>query len=543
VDTAVLLRALQDVEKRAERSDDDQHVLNTYVEAGALVSALQAADNGILYGRRGTGKTHALRYLAESERASGNFVIYLDVDKDVGSTEGIYADARLPVAERATRLLVDVIGLIHTALIEHGFATENIQLIETLDKIFDHMGEVVVADEAESETTQGAELSRSGGTQASAGIGSGGPTAQVSMSETASATRTAQARFRSTGPVRHRVHYGAVGDLMQKAIAEVQVGRFWILFDEWSSLPLDLQPYLGDALRRIFFAAPRVTVRIAAIPHRTEWRILRESENGYIGLEVGAELFPLLDLDEFVVFPSRSREEQISRASEFFRALLFRHLNHILGQGGAEALDTPEQMASLLFTQSTALQEMIRAAEGVPRDALSIVSRAALRAGEDKVSTDHIRDAAEQVYLMTKAALLNGVPAARALLDVIIRDVISAKKARAFLLAPDDTEHQLVQQLVDDRILHIIKRGYSSKDEPGVRYDVLQIDYGCYVQLLRTKSAPVSLFGESGPSDDMALGAMYAGASIDVPEDDYRAIRRAVLDLTSVLTEIGYSAS
>jgi hypothetical protein len=55
------------------------------------------------------------------------------------------------------------------------------------------------------------------------------------------------------------------------------------------------------------------------------------------------------------------------------------------------------------------------------------------------------------------------------------------KKARAFLLAPDHTEHPLIRQLVDDRVLHIIKRGYSSKDEPGTRYDVLQIDYGCYV--------------------------------------------------------------
>ena len=93
-------------------------------------------------------------------------------------------------------------------------------------------------------------------------------------------------------------------------------------------------------------------------------------------------------------------------------------------------------MISLLFSQITALHEMIRAAEGVPRDALSIVSRAALIAGDHRITTDNIRDAAGQVYTTTKAALLNGTPEARRLLDAIIGEVISEKRARAFSARP-----------------------------------------------------------------------------------------------------------
>jgi hypothetical protein len=197
---------------------------------------------------------------------------------------------------------------------------------------------------------------------------------------------------------------------------------------------------------------------------------------------------------------------------------------------------------SLLFTQVTALQELIRAAEGVPRDAITIVARAGLRASERRVSTDHVRAAAAQVYATTKAALLNGVPGARQLLEVIIDEVISKKKARAFLLLPEHAEHRLIRQLIDDRILHMIKRGYSSKDAPGTRFDVLQVDYGCYVHLLATASAPHSLFGVDGPDDDTALAALHRdleGAPV-VPEDDYRAIRRAILDLPAKLRQIGY---
>jgi hypothetical protein len=328
-----------------------------------------------------------------------------------------------------------------------------------------------------------------------------------------------------------------VGELMKKAIIAHPAQRFWLLFDEWSGLPLDLQPILAEMLRRLFFGLPKVTVRIAAIPHRSSWRVLRVDGNGYIGVEVGSELFPLLDLDEFVVFPARSRDEQTSKSTEFFKNLLHRHVNRILSEEGLERTADADETIRLLFTQVTALQELVRAAEGVPRDALNIVARAAVRAGESKISTAHVRSAAAQVYTTTKAALMNGVPVAQRLLDVIIQEVISAKKARAFLLLQEHTDDPLIQRLVDDRILHIIKRGYSHSDRPGLRYDVLQIDYGCYVQLLNTQSAPQTLLGQEGVADDRVYDSMYNDAA--VPEDDYRAIRRAVLDLPAKLKQVG----
>lgn len=58
---------------------------------------------------------------------------------------------------------------------------------------------------------------------------------------------------------------------------------------------------------------------------------------------------------------------------------------------------------------------------------------------------------------------------------------------------------------MDDRILHLIKRGWSGKDNPGERYDVLQIDYGCYVHLLGTNAAPQSLLGGDDEEDFSAV--------------------------------------
>jgi hypothetical protein len=541
METIDILRALQEVEKRADRAVDDEQVMSTYVEVGALVTALSATDNGIVYGRRGTGKTHALRYLAESERAKGNFVLYIDVDKMLGSTEGVYSDSGISTAERATRLLVDVIGLVHTALLEDAFSGTYDGLIDPLEKMLDHFGEVVVVSQATSEISSGEESASTSTSGMSASLKLDGVGIGASLGAADHHKTEASTRLTATGDVRHRVHFGAVGDLMRKVIVQHPARRCWLLFDEWSILPLELQPFLAEMLRRVFFGLPKVTVRVAAIPHRTNWRILDRARRTYVGLEIGAEIFPLLDLDEFVVFPARNRMEQARRASDFFKALLFRHVNQILASSGRRALEHPDELVRLLFTQVTALEEMVRAAEGVPRDALAIVSRAALRAGDRKVSTDHIRDAAAQIYIATKATQLNASPEARALLDLIITDVISEKKARAFLLAPEQTEDPVIQQLIDDRILHLIKRGYSSKDDPGTRFDVLQIDYGCYVHLLRTDSAPIGLFGQGDAVDNAAVGAFYSGT--DVPADDYRAIRRAVLDLPAKRAMLALSSA
>ena len=119
--TAELLTALQAIDKRAERTADE-YVITTYVDDPSLIGALTASDNGIILGRRGTGKTHALKYLAETRRKSGECVVYIDMEQDIGSTEGRYVDTSLSLAERATRLVVDVLSIVHDAFLEAAFS-------------------------------------------------------------------------------------------------------------------------------------------------------------------------------------------------------------------------------------------------------------------------------------------------------------------------------------------------------------------------------------------------------------------------------------
>jgi hypothetical protein len=46
-----------------------------------------------------------------------------------------------------------------------------------------------------------------------------------------------------SGPVPARVHLGAYGTLLRELVQAHPAKRFLLLIDEWSGLPLALQPY------------------------------------------------------------------------------------------------------------------------------------------------------------------------------------------------------------------------------------------------------------------------------------------------------------
>jgi hypothetical protein len=175
------------------------------------------------------------------------------------------------------------------------------------------------------------------------------------------------------------------------------------------------------------------------------------------------------------------------------------------------------------FTQINTFQEFVRASEGVPRDAINILALAAQRDLDAKISMDHTRAAADAWYQRQKEDAVSSNEEALALLHWIIDEVIGERRARAFLLR-SNTRHPLIDALFDARVLHLLKRNISAHDEPGVRYNVYKLDYGCYVNLMTTQKAPEGLLPFD---DDSGDGTKY----VDVPPDDYRAIRTAILDL------------
>lgn len=205
----------------------------------------------------------------------------------------------------------------------------------------------------------------------------------------------------------------------------------------------------------------------------------------------------------------------------FFRDLLFQRVNTILPPENRIA--SSDDLVKLLFTQESCFEELVLAAEGVPRDFFNVLHKAIMLDYYNRISIPIIRKAARNWFDEDKRGSISTIPNTSGLLDWIISDVINTRQARAFMLKSNENDN-LINYLYDARILHIIKQNVSSKDTPGVRYNVYSIDYGCYVDLINTARAPKGLFEDEIEDDRTEF--------INVPRDDYRSIRRAILDLS-----------
>jgi hypothetical protein len=287
-----------------------------------------------------------------------------------------------------------------------------------------------------------------------------------------------------------------------------------IILDEWSAIPLDLQPYLADLIRRAIFPIVGITVKIAAIEQRSNFKIGPHVD--YTGIEVGADASADVDLDDYMVFDNNSE-----KAVEFFQELLYRHYKS--ETSARPAFEQSDDLIQAAFTQRNAFDEFVKSAEGVARDAFNVLSIAAQRSMQDKISIPTIRVGARTWFQRDKEGAIRANPEAQDLLHWIVDEVIAHRRARAFLLK-SNTRHPLIDALFDARLLHVIKRSISGQEQAGVRYDAFKLDYGCYVDLLATTKAPTDqLFELTAARED--------GTRISVPSDDYRAIRRAILDL------------
>lgn len=519
--TTAINSAFMKLTRRAERNDPTDLVA-TFVNAGPVFDLLSTPDHQILYGRRGTGKTHLLQYLAEQRISEGDIAVYVDL-RTVGSNGGIYTDPGIPITERGTRLLCDVLQHIYNAIsssvLEIAYSTDQdfTTAIRMLDQLADSIGDVRVSGNPEQQITEHVEDNSRSGDRAAVALSSAGPAVDFSATSAESHTSSSARQVRVSGPLRHRVHFGAVAEALGGIAGDIP-GRLWLILDEWSDVPLDLQPLLADLLRRCVMPVRDITVKIGAIEQRSNFSV-SDGVGGYVGFELGPDISVDVDLDDFMVFGNDN-----SRAKAFFGELLFRHVSNLTNDDEVSAASSATELIRIGFTQRTAFDEFVRAAEGVPRDAINIAILAAQNAGDSAISVPIVRNAARQWYQRDKERSVQANEQAIELLLWIIDEVIGQRKARAFLLRQgSSSRHSLIEALYDARVLHVIKRGVSARDQPGVRFDVYTLDFGCYVHLSSTASEPEGLFEIETEEGSPQF--------VEVPVDDYRSIRRAVLDL------------
>ncbi len=511
----LLQAAVSRINQRSERQTDAGKLIGTYVDVG-LLPQLRNKNHQIFYGRRGTGKTHVMKVLESSFAQDSDIsVVYIDC-RTLGSTTQ-FSDYSLPIGRRCLALFRDFLLAIYHELQEHIVehpspnADRAFEAAEALATIVTEPLAILKAHRVATEITERNE------TRQEISIKSSLAAADFSLSGKASASNNQGSDEKKTTEYSVESEDKIIFPELHRSLKEVlnlAATQLYVLIDEWSSLPSDVQPYLAEFLKRGILPLNEVTVKISALEYRC--RFSEKCKDGLIGFELGADIATAPDLDDYFVFDRNP--EQIT---EVYADVLYRHLSSELDDqylARAHGVSSGQQLASRLFTERATCAELARACEGVIRDLINIFTKAffdSQRRSRRTIDKQAVLDSARQWFEQDKAQYLDNE--LQNVLRTIVDDVIGQRRARSFLLPRELERHPIVQRLFDARVLHHMQRGYADKDNPGARYNIYTIDYGAYVDLIGTSKEPELELLERTEQE------------VVVPFDDKRSIRRIVL--------------
>lgn len=272
------------------------------------------------------------------------------------------------------------------------------------------------------------------------------------------------------------ISFSDMSDAISELLEAVDIDRIFCLLDEWSEIPETSQYILAEFLKRTF-VPKKVTLKIAAIPNRTQ--LISENR---IGLEDGGDIFgfPLDNRYIYELYP------EITKA--FFNELLYKQLYLMAPQLYEIFYDNKEKRPVHnfinIFLANQALREILIASAGIPRDFLNIFI-SAYNIFFTKTNNRHlvvadIRNATVEWYGVDKKKTVDANSNAKLLLDKIINDILITKKRCHFLIPEKYEKVKELNDLIDLRVIHLRKRGISHKGNKGVVYNVYYLDYACY---------------------------------------------------------------
>lgn len=440
-------------------------------------------NNTVIYGRRGSGKTHLLRALHERLQlkfeSSRNFPVYVDLrriipllssDQDQSDVDAILTFKYLlqEIAHVISENMHLVLGVGQfdpaAAPVLNGRKSKLMASLERLYLHFDGQtfkkpGSLAVQEEELRSLNGGIKISQSPALDASATLQSG------KKVET------------------HEHKYISILEISNEIDNLIQAGeleRITVLLDEWSEISIPTQLYLAELLKKSF-SAISVTLKIAAIPNRTNLGV--KTDKKFVGLEDGGDIssYPL---DMRYVF-----EVNRTQTRDFFNDLLYRHLTAIDSKCISRFLEGhklgKEKLINTFFA-NVALNEILVASAGIPRDFMNLFINSYDRylltstSSARRISVKNLRSANAEWYETDKKEQVDKHPIEKQLLGAIVSEVVGNKKSMHFLIPEKYAQNKHIQNLIDFRVMHLRRSGYSHKDHAGASYNVYSIDYGCF---------------------------------------------------------------
>ncbi len=457
---------------RAEYNSEKNY-LEYYAGLETLDKVISIKDQ-IIYGRRGTGKTHLLKALQEKLLADDQkyLPVYIDLrtfKPTLESDNGLYY-ALIIFQEIVVEVLKCVYVNLDYLYQEYTIEQQKIIIDPQRRKILALLEKFNRSFDGKSFTKMGETGFRVNEVKKLA------TNLKIAKIPELFGSKEVNKEIESEDEKIKYISFSDMSDAISELLEAVDIDRIFCLLDEWSEIPETSQYILAEFLKRTF-VPKKVTLKIAAIPNRTQ--LISENR---IGLEDGGDIFgfPLDNRYIYELYP------EITKA--FFNELLYKQLYLMDPQLYEIFYDNKEKRPVHnfinIFLANQALREILIASAGIPRDFLNIFI-SAYNIFFTKTNNRHlvvadIRNATVEWYGVDKKKTVDANSNAKLLLDKIINDILITKKRCHFLIPEKYEKVKELNDLIDLRVIHLRKRGISHKGNKGVVYNVYYLDYACY---------------------------------------------------------------
>ncbi|WP_312594774.1 hypothetical protein [Stutzerimonas nitrititolerans] len=411
---------------------------------------VSSPQHQVIFGRRGSGKSCLFVYcMNQSKEAGENNFIYVGMDQ--------FKTLKFP--DILTSILIDIFSQLPGAKKKWWwpFGAKKIQVtLSELQKTLDTAFEEVIEEENR---------------QKKAEKGSFKPLDTTNLSTERASEYSVKSKFNRRKQdflERHLPQY-------KRAIKESTPSRdhrINVLLDDYYLVNSHLQPDVIDYLHRLF-RDTNIYLKIGTIRHRTK---LRRYEGQTIGIELNQDVEEI-NLDKTLDTLRQTQDYLVAILDEIGRTLGI------------------SSVSSELFNPDAA-HALTLASGGVPRDFLNIFVEAvslSVRSGKvDKLTPTFIYKAAALQAIPNKRrnlsedAGVSDAPALEAAFADIVTFCLKEKKKTAFLVSSDDVqnmaaEHEMLQQLVDFKLIHLIDQNTSAASGRPGRYSAYTLDAALFM--------------------------------------------------------------
>lgn len=544
VDKNTFMDAIQSICVRSEKSGDGP-LGDSYFDLG-YVNKIKSRTNQYIVGRRGTGKTHLFRYFCD--------LINSQYEPDCGRSVAVFVDMRrsksVPVDERGEVLSI-FNGFLTALSAELKVLSESVFMNNDVPQHREPHGVQVLMRSTEliaqigSMAVQGGDYVRKGGgidisieredsalVSAKGGIG-GDLSHGLTMSASAEMTGAKGRRSLEKESIRAEiapVFHGFVG-LVKELLELNGVDLLYVMVDEWSDISSDIQPEVSE-LFKIYFSAENIfSFKFAALPRALRFSSQASSVDGassrIIGMEVTADVFKAVDLDEDLVF---YRNPKASRLH--MKKIALNHMkSHFMGIGASW-----DDSGYDAFVPDDVSERLVKFSHGNPRDYLLMLQDSCSRWGkmesQSRLQAADVEEAAKQMGEQRIELIKSLKSGAVGLYDHIIKEVLHERHAGVFMVKSTQSSEPGLLDLFYHKVVHVCDNNYSSPSDSGARFSVFSIDYCVIYKHLKSPNyrhilniaEQLELFEDAGEDD-------WVSRLLELAHPDKRRARSIVLNV------------